>query len=256
MSKNQNVFSAIFYEIGAFLQRSKIISFLLLLFVFASCVFLLWNMPNANDLPQLHQGEPVPEDLVAKIEFKCKDMEKVTNIKFHKGYPQVFVLDSNLSKTMTDGFTSMMEDLQRRYDAENAAAAAETDAAAETAAAASAEAETAASAEAPASAETPAEAPAEDGDGKKADEPQSNKNVEISRFVDDLDGELLSILMNLKQDTPRYEAVNSKISAVINNGIYVNSTESAEKADADDDPTKKQRQSEDLRTDAQKIIIQ
>ena len=116
MSRNQSGFMAWIDSFGSFLQRSKIVSFLMILMVFAAGVFLLWKMPNESDLPQLHEGEPVPEDIVARIEFKCKDMKDVGRIKFERGQNYVLILkiDSVRSNTILERFNSMMDEIRRR----------------------------------------------------------------------------------------------------------------------------------------------
>ena len=120
MSKDQNVFLAKINEFGDCLQKSKIVSFLMLLMVFAAGVFLLWKMPNESDLPQLHEGEPVPEDIVTRIEFRCKNMRDVARVRFERRQDSVliFKVDLNKSKKMTDGFKTMLEEVRRRDAAE------------------------------------------------------------------------------------------------------------------------------------------
>ena len=120
MSRNQNGILAKIDEFEDYLQRSKMVSFLMILMVFAAGVFLLWKMPNESDLPQLHEGEPVPEDIVAKIEFRCKNMRDVARVKFERNQDSVliFKVDSNQSKKMTEGFKTMLEEVRRRGAAE------------------------------------------------------------------------------------------------------------------------------------------
>ena len=116
MSRNQNGFMAKIDAFGCFLQQSKIVSFLMILMVFAAGVFLLWKMPNESDLPQLHEGEPVPEDIVARIEFKCKDMKDVGRINFERrqNHVQIHKIDASRSKTILDRYNSMMDEIRRR----------------------------------------------------------------------------------------------------------------------------------------------
>ena len=120
MSKNQNAFMAKIDAFGNVLQRSKIVSFLMILMVFAAGVFLLWKMPNESDLPQLHEGEPVPEDIVARLQFKSKDMKDVARIDFEcrQNYILILRIDPNRTKKILDGYKTMMEEVRRRGAAE------------------------------------------------------------------------------------------------------------------------------------------
>jgi len=107
---------------GRFLQRSRTISLLMLLLVFAVCVFMLKWMPK-NDLPPLNPGDPVKEDIISKITFRSKDIKEMVRRRNNTElyFPLHFRLDDpNLEarKKILDGYDLMMRDVRERGNAE------------------------------------------------------------------------------------------------------------------------------------------
>ena len=106
---------------GRFLQRSRVVSFLMLLPVFAVCVFMLKWMPK-NDLPPLNQGDPVQEDIVSRITFRSKDIREMVRRRSNTElyFPLHFRVDdpnSETGKKILDGFDRMMADVRQRGSA-------------------------------------------------------------------------------------------------------------------------------------------
>ena len=62
--------------LGSLLQKSRFVSILMILLVFAVCVFMLKWMPK-NDLPPLNPGDPVQEDILSRITFRTNIIELV-----------------------------------------------------------------------------------------------------------------------------------------------------------------------------------
>ena len=61
MSENNNSYTEMVRPFGQFLQRSKTVSFLMVLLVFVTGALLLRWMPNQSDLPQLRAFSKLPE---------------------------------------------------------------------------------------------------------------------------------------------------------------------------------------------------
>ena len=120
MSANKNGFMDFFEAAGHFLQHSILVSFLMILMVFATGVLLLLWMPNQSDLPQLNEGDIVQEDIVAKIAFKCRNMVEVDRVRdrTERDFPQYFIVDPERTNAMLAGYAAMMEEIRRRSDAE------------------------------------------------------------------------------------------------------------------------------------------
>ena len=116
MSTEKNGFVEKINTFGCFLQRSKAVSFLMILMVFATGVLLLWKMPNESDLPQLNEGDPVQEDIVAKIDFKCKDKKDEGRLRgeIERSFPLSLRIETNRTKKILDGYRTMMDEIQRR----------------------------------------------------------------------------------------------------------------------------------------------
>ncbi len=116
MSTEKNGFVEKINAFGCFLQRSKAVSFLMILMVFATGVLLLWKMPNESDLPQLNEGDPVQEDIVAKIDFKCKDKKDEGRLRgeIERSFPLYLRIETNRTKKILDGYRTMMDEIQRR----------------------------------------------------------------------------------------------------------------------------------------------
>ena len=123
MSTEKNGFVEKINAFGGFLQRSKAVSFLMILMVFATGVLLLWKMPNESDLPQLKEDYPVPEDIIAKFDFTCKDMIKLARIEeeCEDNYPSVYCIDKSIidydksnTKKMLDSYMNMLNEVYRR----------------------------------------------------------------------------------------------------------------------------------------------
>lgn len=120
MSEKKNGFMDFFRAVGHFLQHSILVSFLMILMVFATGVLLLRWMPNQSDLPQLNEDDAVQEDIVAKIAFKCRNMVEVDRIRDRtdRDFPLYFRIDPERTKAMLDGYAAMMGEVKSRMDAE------------------------------------------------------------------------------------------------------------------------------------------
>ena len=117
MKTNRKSFDP-FRFFGRFLQGSRVVSLLMLLPVFAVCVFMLKWMPK-NDLPPLNPGDPVQEDIVSRITFRSKDIREM--VRRHNNtelyFPLHFRVDdpkSESGKKILDGFDLMMEEVRKR----------------------------------------------------------------------------------------------------------------------------------------------
>ena len=107
--------------LGRFLQRSRGVSFLMILLVFAVCVFMLKWMPK-NDLPPLNPGDPVQEDVLSRITFRTNIIELVRktreaelNSALHYNVDDP---DKERENAILNSFDLMMKETLRRRDAE------------------------------------------------------------------------------------------------------------------------------------------
>lgn len=121
MSENEQSFAEVIHSFGSFLQRSKAVSFLMVLLVFAAGTLLLRWMPNQSGLPQLNENDVIREDIVARISFKCRNMEDVDRIREEeeRDFPQCYKFDFDRTDKIKNGFRTMLEEIRRRREAVN-----------------------------------------------------------------------------------------------------------------------------------------
>jgi len=120
MKKNPTTLDERFDKVGAYLQRSPLMSLLMVLMVFAAAVFLLW-MPSQSDLPELVENMASPQDIEAVCDFTYQNKKETERIyqSFVLEFPHYFRMDPERTKEMTDGFGRMMDEIQRRAAADD-----------------------------------------------------------------------------------------------------------------------------------------
>lgn len=120
MNKIRKGVVGLFSRFGQFLRQSRALSLLMLLLVFAVCVFLLKWMPK-NELPPLNAGDPVLDNIVARIPFRGKDMELLLKRQndVERTSPRYYRIDKARVDEMGSRYDAMMDEVVRRRLAEN-----------------------------------------------------------------------------------------------------------------------------------------
>ena len=120
MSNERKGIIGLIGRFGDFLRHSRALSLLMLLLVFAVCVFLLKWMPK-NELPPMNTGDPVPDDIVTRIPFRGKDMKQMLRLQneLERTSPLFFQVDEERVAGMRGGFDAMMAEVLRRRKADN-----------------------------------------------------------------------------------------------------------------------------------------
>ena len=103
--------------IGEWLQRSPIISFLMVLLVFAAAVFLLGVRPQ-SDLPLLEKGSLSPQEIKAEFDFSYVDKGAARQVyyTFALEAPRYFRRDKDRSDRIMSGYELVIQEVQRERD--------------------------------------------------------------------------------------------------------------------------------------------
>ena len=72
MTEDKKKAKDFFERIGAWLQRSLIVSLLMILMVFGAGVALLW-IPSQSDLPSIEKGSQAAQDIEAVCDFSYQN---------------------------------------------------------------------------------------------------------------------------------------------------------------------------------------
>ena len=121
MEKNGKNMRDVIDVLGGYLQRSTFVSLLMILMVFATCVFLLWWMPNQSDLPQLSEGDVAQQDIeVVLDDFRYPDIDEQERVadKINRESPLFFQVDSERTKQIIVGYELLVKEILRRNAAE------------------------------------------------------------------------------------------------------------------------------------------
>ena len=111
----------VFRSFGDYLQRSTLVSLLMILMVFATCVCLLWWMPNQSNLPQLNEGDMAPQDIAVQLDdFGYPDLDKQENAvkEVNRQFPLYFQAEPEHTGRMIAGFEQLMKEILRRNELE------------------------------------------------------------------------------------------------------------------------------------------
>ena len=121
MSANKKSFEEKIQVIGHFLQRSVIVSLLMLLMVFGAAVFLLW-MPSQSDLPELVENMQSPQDIEAVCDFTYQNRKEAQRNfqSFVLEFPLYFRLDPERTEKIMGGYDLLIQEILRRASDEDA----------------------------------------------------------------------------------------------------------------------------------------
>ncbi|MBQ7731484.1 MAG: HDIG domain-containing protein [Lentisphaeria bacterium] len=119
MSEEKKKKKEMFEHIGAWMQRSLIVSLLMILMVFGAAVALLW-IPSQSDLPSIEKGSQAAQDIEAVCDFSYQNKKEATRIfqTFALEFPRYFRFDPERSEKIIKGYELLMQEVLRRNAAE------------------------------------------------------------------------------------------------------------------------------------------
>lgn len=119
MSQKRKNVRELFEAIGAWLQRSLLVSFLMILLVFGAGVALLW-MPSQSDLPTIEKGSQAMQDIEAVCDFSYVNKKEAERNyqSFVLEFPLYFRLDQEQSDKILNDYEILMQEILRRIAAE------------------------------------------------------------------------------------------------------------------------------------------
>jgi len=121
MSENEKSLRDTLSMFGQFLQRSKFVSLLMVLMVFGTCVFLLWWMPNQNDLPQLNEGDRAQQDIEVLLDdFRYPNIDEQEKVieRVNREFTLYFRIEADQTKKIIAGYGLLMKEILRRNELE------------------------------------------------------------------------------------------------------------------------------------------
>ncbi|MBR3688113.1 MAG: hypothetical protein IKL85_03450, partial [Lentisphaeria bacterium] len=119
MTEDKKKAKDFFERIGAWLQRSLIVSLLMILMVFGAGVALLW-IPSQSDLPSIEKGSQAAQDIEAVCDFSYQNKKEATRVfqTFALEFPRYFRFDTERSEKIIKGYELMVQEILRRNAAE------------------------------------------------------------------------------------------------------------------------------------------
>ena len=119
MSEDKKKKKEMFEHIGAWMQRSLIVSLLMILMVFGAGVALLW-IPSQSDLPSIEKGSQAAQDIEAVCDFSYQNKKEATRIfqTFALEFPRYFRFDPERSEQIIKGYELLIQEVLRRNAAE------------------------------------------------------------------------------------------------------------------------------------------
>lgn len=102
-------------QIGAWMQRSTILSLLMILMVFGAGVALLW-IPIQSDLPSLEKGAQSMQDIEVVCDFSYQNKKEAQRIfqRFAQEFPRYFRYDPDRSERIMKGYDFLIQEVLRR----------------------------------------------------------------------------------------------------------------------------------------------
>ena len=119
MSDEKKTAKEFFARTGAWMQRSLIVSLLMILMVFGAGVALLW-IPSQSDLPSIEKGSQATQNIEVVCDFSYRNRKEASRIfqKFALEFPRYFRLDPERSDKIIKGYGLLMQEVLRRNAAE------------------------------------------------------------------------------------------------------------------------------------------
>ena len=107
MSEEKSKTKEFFEHVGAWMQRSLIVSLLMILMVFGAAVALLW-IPSQSDLPSIEKGSQAAQDIEAVCDFSYQNKKEATRVfqTFALEFPRYFRLDPERSEKIIKAMNS------------------------------------------------------------------------------------------------------------------------------------------------------
>ena len=115
MSEEKKNAKEFFGRIGAWIQRSRIVSLLMILMVFGAGVALLW-IPSQSDLPSLEKGAQSMQDIEVVCDFSYQNKKEAMRIfqNFALEFPRYFRYDPERSERIMKGYELLIQEILRR----------------------------------------------------------------------------------------------------------------------------------------------
>ena len=119
MSEEKKTAKALLEQVGAWTQRSPLVSLLMVLMVFGAGVALLW-MPSQSDLPSIEKGSQAMQDIEAVCDFSYRNKKEAERVfqSFALEFPRFFLLDSERSDKIIKSYELLLQEVLRRNSAE------------------------------------------------------------------------------------------------------------------------------------------
>ena len=119
MSEDKKSAKEIFDRIGAWMQRSIVVSLLMILMVFGAGVALLW-IPSQSDLPSIEKGSQATQDIEAVCDFSYQNKKEAARVfqTFALEFPRFFRFDQERSDRIIKGYDLLIQEVLRRNAAE------------------------------------------------------------------------------------------------------------------------------------------
>ena len=101
-----------------YLQRSPLVSILMVLLVFGAGVAQLW-MPSQSDLPSIEKGSQAMQDIEAVCDFSYVNKKEAESVlqSFSLEFPRFFLLDPDRSDKIIESYELLMREVLRRNSA-------------------------------------------------------------------------------------------------------------------------------------------
>ena len=115
MSEEKKSAKEIFDRIGAWMQRSIVVSLLMILMVFGAGVALLW-IPSQSDLPSIEKGSQATQDIEAVCDFSYQNKKEAARVfqTFALEFPRFFRFDQERSDRIIKGYDLLIQEVLRR----------------------------------------------------------------------------------------------------------------------------------------------